>query len=186
MRATTRFATCALADMGRCVAPCDGRATRERYGARPGADLTPARTRTGSSGRSSVEWDSLAAEERYEEALARDRLRALAEGLARSRADGWLVGAGSLCCAGAERNRVRFRAARSFEPTTRSRSRYRVPRDRAGRAGGRAILARPQSVQVEVDLVRLQVVGGSAIHWHLLARLRAGAGAHRADSLSRR
>ena len=28
----TRFAPCALADMGRCVAPCDGRIDPERYG----------------------------------------------------------------------------------------------------------------------------------------------------------
>ena len=32
MRARTRFAPCALADMGRCVAPCDGRIDPERYG----------------------------------------------------------------------------------------------------------------------------------------------------------
>src|SRR5206468_10896450 len=32
MRASTRFAPCALAELGRCVAPCDGRATPERYG----------------------------------------------------------------------------------------------------------------------------------------------------------
>src|SRR4029434_2600454 len=31
MRAATRFAPCALAEMHRCLAPCDGRAGPERY-----------------------------------------------------------------------------------------------------------------------------------------------------------
>ncbi len=93
MRATTRFAPCALADMGRCAAPCDGRTDPERYAelvgglvssltASPGELLGALETRMG----------TLADQERYEEAsLTRDRLRALAEALARQRQDAWLV-----------------------------------------------------------------------------------------------
>lgn len=98
MGRTTRFAPCALADMGRCVAPCDGSIDPEHYGAlvrwlasclstSPGELLEALERRM----------SSLAGAERYEEAAsARDRLRALAEGLWRSRFDAWLVGAGRL------------------------------------------------------------------------------------------
>ena len=73
MGITTRFAPCALADMGRCVAPCDGRTDPERYGelvrwlassqsTSPGELLEALERRM----------SSLAEAERYEEAL-RDR-----------------------------------------------------------------------------------------------------------------
>lgn len=98
MRASTRFAPCALADMGRCLAPCDGRTDPERYGelvrwlasslaSGPGELLEALERRM----------THLAEAERYEEAASvRDRLRALAEGLWRSRVDAWLVDAGEL------------------------------------------------------------------------------------------
>ncbi|MDH4112800.1 MAG: DEDD exonuclease domain-containing protein [Actinomycetota bacterium] len=98
MGVSTRFAPCALADMGRCVAPCDGRVEPERYGelvrwlasslsTSPGELLEALERRMA----------ALADSERYEEAASvRDRLRALAEGLWRSRVDAWLVGAGTL------------------------------------------------------------------------------------------
>jgi DNA polymerase-3 subunit epsilon len=98
MRAATRFAPCVLADMGRCPAPCDGRIDPERYGelvrrlvssltASPGGLLEALERRM----------NELAEQERYEEAASmRDRLRALAEALWRSRADRWLVDAGGL------------------------------------------------------------------------------------------
>jgi DNA polymerase-3 subunit epsilon len=98
MGLTTRFAPCALADIGRCAAPCDGRTDTERYGelvrwlasslsTSPGELLEALERRM----------STLADAERYEEAAAvRDRLRALAEGLWRSRVDAWLVGAGRL------------------------------------------------------------------------------------------
>ena len=94
----TRFAPCALADMGRCVAPCDGRTDPERYGelvrwlasslsTSPGELLEALERRM----------STLADAERYEEAASvRERLRSLAEGLGRSRFDAWLVGAGRL------------------------------------------------------------------------------------------
>ncbi len=98
MGAGTRFAPCALADMGRCLAPCDGRTDPERYGelvrwlasslaSSPGELLEALERRM----------THLAEAERYEEAASvRDRLRALAEGLWRSRVDAWLVDAGRL------------------------------------------------------------------------------------------
>jgi len=92
MRARTRFAACALADMGRCLAPCAGRTGLERYGelvgqlarslSSPGELLAALEARMA----------ALAADERYEEAaLARDRLRAIAEALWRLRVDRWLT-----------------------------------------------------------------------------------------------
>lgn len=97
MGRTTRFAPCALADMGRCAAPCDGRTDPERYGelvrrlasslSEPGELLEALERRMA----------ALAQAERYEEAASvRDRLRALAEGIGRSRIDAWLIGAGRL------------------------------------------------------------------------------------------
>lgn len=98
MRAATRFAPCALADMGRCPAPCDGRIAPERYGelvrrlvssltASPGGLLATLERRM----------HALAERERFEEAAsARERLRAVADALRRSRTDRWLVGADRL------------------------------------------------------------------------------------------
>jgi DNA polymerase III subunit epsilon len=98
MRAHTRFAPCALADMGRCPAPCDGRIDTERYGAMVAGlvrDLNAGQERLvlALERRMTV----LADQERYEEAgLVRDRLRALADALWRARQDDWILGAGIL------------------------------------------------------------------------------------------
>jgi DNA polymerase III subunit epsilon len=88
----TRFAPCVLADMGRCQAPCDGRTDAERYGALVEA-LLAAIEQPGSMLRGLVaKMDALAAQERFEEAtLARDRIQALADVLARMRTDRWLT-----------------------------------------------------------------------------------------------
>jgi DNA polymerase-3 subunit epsilon len=92
MGVRTRFAPCALADMGRCVAPCDDRTDPPSYGAVVGelvrALAGPDTLLVTLEGRMA----SLAEQERFEEAaLARDRLRALAEALWRSRVDRWLT-----------------------------------------------------------------------------------------------
>ena len=106
MRAGTRFAPCALADMGRCLAPCDGRTDSERYGelvrwlasslgAGLGAGLSagPGELLEALERRMS----RLADARRFEEAASvRDRLQALAESLRRARSDAWLIGAGRL------------------------------------------------------------------------------------------
>ena len=95
MGARTRFAPCALADMGRCVAPCDGRVDLERYGELVRRLVSSLTSPGGLLGSLERRMAHLADQERYEEAgLVRDRLRALADALARERTDAWLVGAG--------------------------------------------------------------------------------------------
>lgn len=97
MGRATRFAPCALADLGRCAAPCDGRVTPERYEglvrslqhalSNPGGLLAALEGRM----------ERLGAEERFEEAAeARDRLRALVSALGRAREERWLLEAGRL------------------------------------------------------------------------------------------
>jgi DNA polymerase III subunit epsilon len=110
MRPSTRFAPCALAEIGRCSAPCDGRIDPERYGelvrslvsslAEPGGLLEALGERLG----------RLAEERRYEEAaLARDRLRALAEALWRFRVDAWLLAPADLVLRDRDGVRIRLR-----------------------------------------------------------------------------
>ena len=97
MGASTRFAACALADMGRCPAPCDGRTDTERYG-----ELVEGLIRSLSSpdellAALETRMHHLSGDERFEEAaLARDRLRAVTDLLARRRIDDWLLAANSL------------------------------------------------------------------------------------------
>jgi DNA polymerase III subunit epsilon len=97
MRASTRFAPCALADIGRCTAPCDGRTDLERYGELVRGLLSSLSSPAGLLGALEERMDDLAARERFEEAaLARDRVRALAEALRRERTHRWLLDAGEL------------------------------------------------------------------------------------------
>jgi DNA polymerase III subunit epsilon len=98
MGAATRFAPCALADMGRCPAPCDGRITPERYGELVGRLVSSLTASPGELlGALEARMDTLADQARYEEAaLVRDRLRGLAEALGRGRQDAWLIGSDDL------------------------------------------------------------------------------------------
>ncbi len=97
MAARTRFAPCALADMGRCVAPCDGRVDPERYGELVRRLVSSLTSPDGLLGALERRMTDLADQERFEEAgLVRDRLRALGDALARERSDAWLVDAGAL------------------------------------------------------------------------------------------
>jgi DNA polymerase III subunit epsilon len=97
MHASTRFAPCALADMGRCPAPCDGRIDLERYGELVGRLVFSLTTPGGLLGALEARMTELADQERYEEAgLVRDRLHALVDALWRARQDRWLVAAGAL------------------------------------------------------------------------------------------
>lgn len=110
MGRTTRFSPCALADLGRCTAPCDGRVNPERYEglvrslrhalSSPGGLLAALEGRM----------ERLATQERFEEAAeARDRLRALSGALARARQETWLLEAGRLEIE-VEGRRLAFRA----------------------------------------------------------------------------
>ncbi|HEV8087872.1 MAG TPA: DEDD exonuclease domain-containing protein [Actinomycetota bacterium] len=88
----TRFAPCALADMGRCLAPCDGRVEPDAYHALVGAMLASLDVPQDLMRLLDARMTGLAEQERFEEAaLARDRLRALAEALQRARHDRWLT-----------------------------------------------------------------------------------------------
>jgi DNA polymerase-3 subunit epsilon len=107
MRASTRFSPCALGEMGRCVAPCDGRASLERYGELVRSLLSSLSSPGGLLEALEVRMDDLARQERFEEAgLARDRLRALADALARARVDAWLLRPGRLELRDADANRL--------------------------------------------------------------------------------
>ncbi|HWC32789.1 MAG TPA: DEDD exonuclease domain-containing protein [Actinomycetota bacterium] len=93
----TRFAPCALGDLGRCLAPCDGRVTPERY-----EELVRSLRHALSSPGGLLEalaprMASLAEAERVEEAASvRDRTEALVAALARARSERWLIDAGRL------------------------------------------------------------------------------------------
>jgi DNA polymerase III subunit epsilon len=174
MRAATRFAPCVLADIGRCSAPCDGRTTTERYGelvrdlisslSRPDGLLETLERCMG----------LLAAEERYEEAaLARDRLRALGEGLARARADRWLIEPDRLVLRDAAGSRIRFRRG-SLVGAVHDADELALPcpRDRADEvATVRSWLARNPTTIEHADVAPAEGVGGSALH-RILERCR--------------
>jgi DNA polymerase III subunit epsilon len=110
MGRATRFSPCALADLGRCTAPCDGRITLERYEglvrSLQHALSSPGGLLAALEGRMA----RLAGQERFEEAAdLRDRLRALVHALARARRERWLVEAGRLEVKTGE-GRVTFRS----------------------------------------------------------------------------
>jgi DNA polymerase-3 subunit epsilon len=96
MGARTRFAPCALADMGRCLTPCDGRVDPERYGELVRRLVSSLTSPGGLLGALERRMAALSGRERYEEAaLVRDRLRALADALSKGRTDAWLAGSGT-------------------------------------------------------------------------------------------
>ena len=110
MRASTRFAPCALAEMHRCLTPCDGRVGPERYEELVRSLISSLSTPGGLLGTLEARMRDLAEQERFEEAvLARDRLRALAEALARRRMDGWLLRTDDLVLRDAAGHRFRLR-----------------------------------------------------------------------------
>src|SRR4029453_12855167 len=92
MGVKTRFAAGALADMGRCLAPCIGRTSLERYEELAGSLASSLSSPGELLAALEARMLSLAADERFEEAaLARDRLRSIAESLWRHRVDRWLT-----------------------------------------------------------------------------------------------
>ena len=110
MGRTTRFAPCALADLGRCSAPCDDRIDLDRYEglvrslqhalSSPGELLAALEARM----------ERLSSQERFEEAAeVRDRMDAVVGALDRARDERWLIGAGRLEME-VDGHRVRFRS----------------------------------------------------------------------------
>jgi DNA polymerase III subunit epsilon len=178
MGIATRFAPCALADMGRCVAPCDGRTDPERYGelvrwlasslsTSPGELLEALERRM----------SSLAEAERYEEAASvRDRLHALAEGLWKMRVDRWIVGAGRLDVRAGSGHVMRFEGGSlsaaaggvDEEPLD-----VPCPRDRADElAAVRSWVAKHRPQVDRCDRAPAEPVEGGAALARVLARIR--------------
>jgi DNA polymerase III subunit epsilon len=120
----TRFSPCALAEMGRCLAPCDGRVDPEQY--RVTADVAHA-VLSGAPepaiGSLEARMRVLGAAGRFEEAAAtRDRLRALAEALGRARRRRWCTEPAELVAArpgrGGRHDVVLVRRGRLIASTT--------------------------------------------------------------------
>ena len=184
----TRFAPCALADMGRCQAPCDGRTDPERYGAMVDELLAalraPGRLLRGLEAR----MHELAAQERFEEAaLARDRVRALADILARMRIDRWLT-AGRLVVAGPGGERLELAGGALVRPDGQLGAGGPIgapaPRERADELAVVRSWVRRNRVRVlEADTAPAEPVDGGAELARLLGQIRAaeepGAGRRR-------
>lgn len=98
---STRFAACALAEMGRCLAPCDGRITSERYQAAVAPVLAAFHgDPTHLAEALDAGMRDLADAGRFEEAAAtRDRLRSLLMAVRRTRRLDWLALAGPVVAA---------------------------------------------------------------------------------------
>jgi hypothetical protein len=175
MRASTRFAPCALADMGRCVAPCDGRSDPERYGELVRGLLSSLSTPAGLLGALEERMDDLARQERFEEAaLARDRIGALAEALRRDRTHRWLLGSGELHLRDASGARIRLIGGALVRGDQTAPIPDPPPRERADElAAVRSWLAAASIALERVEHPPSEPVEGGALLDAILARLRA-------------
>jgi DNA polymerase-3 subunit epsilon len=187
MRATTRFAPCALADIGRCTAPCDGRIDSERYGELVRGLLSSLSTPAGLLEALEERMDDLARRERFEEAaLARDRVRALAEALRRERTDRWLLGAGELRLRDPAGTRVRLLGGSLVRGDVAFPIAHPLPRERADEvAAVRSWLATSAVAVERADVPPSEPVDGGARLDAVLSRLRS-ARDHRRDPDTRR
>jgi DNA polymerase-3 subunit epsilon len=180
MNASTRFAPCALADMGRCLAPCDGRTGLERY-----AELVRGliSSLTASPGELletlEAQMNDLASQERYEQAaLVRDRLHALATALHHARSDAWLIAAGRVVIEHADGTRSTFEGGslvRDGDLTGPEPLWLPCPRERADElAVARSWLARSPGRLLETERSLAEPVQGGATIARILARTRTG------------
>jgi DNA polymerase-3 subunit epsilon len=167
----TRFAPCALAEMGRCLAPCEGRTGPERYGELVRSLLSSLTSPGGLLAALEARMHALAAEERFEEAAsARERLRALAEALERARRDAWLLGARELAFRDADGRTLAFPGGLIGNAAAGGPA----PRDRADEvAAVRSFLARRPPAVLAADPPLAEPVAGGAELARTLARLRA-------------
>ncbi len=174
MRASTRFAPCALAEMGRCLAPCDGRVGPERYEELVRSLISSLSTPDGLLAALEARMLDLAEQERFEEAaLARDRLQALAEALARSRTDRWLLSGGELVLRDETGATVRVRGGSLDRGGEHLPIPDPCPRERADEVAAlRAWIGRNRPRLQETDTALVEPVGGGAELHGLLARLR--------------
>jgi DNA polymerase III subunit epsilon len=175
MRAATRFAPCALADIGRCAAPCDGRTDPERYGELVRGLLSSLSTPAGLLGALEERMDDLARQQRFEEAaLARDRVRALAEALRRERTHRWLLGAGELRLRGADGAALRLRDGSLVRGEHAAPIPLPPPRERADElAAVRSWLATSRVSLEHAERPPSEPVDGGARLHAILSRLRA-------------
>jgi DNA polymerase-3 subunit epsilon len=174
MRASTRFAPCALSDIGRCTTPCDGRIDSERYGELVRSLISSLSTPGGLLAALESRMRDLAEAERFEEAtLARDRLRALAEILARTRVDAWLLRPAELVLGDDEGRRFRINGGALVSGEIAEPFGAPCPRDRADElAVLRGWIAR-HPVRIEgTDVPLAEPADGGAALSELLARLR--------------
>lgn len=174
MRASTRFAPCVLAEMGRCRAPCDGHTDPERYGELIRALLSSLTASGGLLEALEERMHDLAAAERFEEAaLARERLRAIAEALARSRTDTWLLGTDRLVVRDHDGRLLRFANGWLVRDAADAPLLSPCPRERADELAAVRSWLEHHAVRVEEAGPPLAepVDGGAALH-RLLTRLR--------------
>jgi DNA polymerase-3 subunit epsilon len=172
MGASTRFSPCMLADLGRCAAPCDGRVTPERYEELVRGLILSLSSPGGLLEALEARMDRLAEQERFEEAaLVRDRLHAVAEAIARGRAERWLLGAGRLVVRGEDGVVLELRGGTlgGARPVTSSP----CPPERVEEIGAvRTWMARHRPGLIDADRPLAEPVdGGRRLH-DLLARLR--------------
>jgi len=174
----TRFAPCALADMGRCLAPCDGRVGTDVYRTTVAAMLASLDTPDELLRLLDTRMAALADQERFEEAaLARDRLRALAETLQRTRHDRWLTGGRlSISAASGERLDLVGGALRCDDPAGIAPTApigSPAPRERADElAVVRSWVRRHPGRVVACDEAPAEPVAGGRELADLLARIR--------------
>lgn len=176
MRPSTRFAPCALADIGRCTAPCDGRIQPERYGELVRSLISSLSTPGGLLAALESRMRDLGDAERFEEAaLARDRLRALAGALARSRVDAWLLRPAELVLGDAEGRRFTIHGGALVRDEDESPLGAPCPRDRADEVAVLRTWIATNALRVRVERTDVPLAepaeGGAALS-ELLARLR--------------
>ncbi len=174
----TRFSPCVLADLGRCAAPCDGRVAPERYEELVRGLIHSLSSPGGLLEALEARMTRLAWQERFEEAtIARDRLRALAEAVARRRQDRWLLGAGRMDLATGAGVRLSFEAGSletRVEPGAAGPAGLPCPPELADElAVVRSQLARTTPVLVHAERPMAEPVDGGRRLADLLARLRA-------------
>jgi DNA polymerase-3 subunit epsilon len=174
MGASTRFSPCALADMRRCEAPCDGRTDPERYGELIRGLVSSLSSPDGLLEALESRMNTLAATDRFEEAAsARDRLRALGEALSRRRLDAWMV-EGQLVLRDASDHRLRLSGGTLLNEDGPDPIPTPCPRERADEltAVREWIRRNPVIVEFADNPPAESVEGGAALH-RLLSRLRA-------------
>ena len=176
MRASTRFSPCALAELGKCTAPCDGRIAPERYGELVRTLIASLSSPGGLLEALEQRMTRLAAAERYEEAgVARDRLQALAEAIHRNRAEAWLAGSERVVVRDAAGAELRLRGG-SLEIAGAATERIGlpVPRGRADElVAVRGWLARNPPRLEDADPPLSEPVDGGAALARILAVTRA-------------